>query len=230
MPPVHKEEITRQDDELFKNKIIKHSQSPYNTPVWILPKKPDFQGKIKWRMVLDFRKLNEKTIGDSYPSPNINDILDSLGTAKYFSVFDLATGFHHTKMDPKDSHKTAFSTPHGHYEFDRIPFGLKTAQATFQRLMDLTLTGLIGTGLFVYLDGIVIYANTLEEHEIKLNNLAERLRKANLHLQLDKWKFLRPAVGYLGHIIDQNGVRPDPKKITVKNFPVPKTQKNVKHF
>ena len=90
-------------------------------------------------MVLDFHKLNEKTIGDSYPLPNINDIIDALGSAKYFSVFDLATGFHHIKiMVPKDSHKTAFSTPHDHYEFDRMPFGSKTAPTTFQRLMDLT--------------------------------------------------------------------------------------------
>ena len=71
-------------------------------------------------MILDFRKLNEKTIGDSYPLPNINDILDSLGSARYFSVFDSSTGFRHTKMDPKDSYKTAFSTSHGHYEYDRI--------------------------------------------------------------------------------------------------------------
>ena len=92
--------------------------------------------------------------------------------------------------------------------------------------MDLTLTGLIGTELFVYLDDIVIYANALEEHEVKFNNLAERLRKANLHLQPDKCEFLWLEVGYLGHIIDKNRVRPDPKKIiAVKNFPVPKTQK-----
>ena len=97
--------------------------------------------------------------------------------------------------------------------------------------MDLTLTGLIVKELFVYLDDIFIYANTLEEHEIEFNNSTERLRKANLHLQPDKCKFLRPEVRYLGHIIDQNGVRPDPKKIiAVKNFPVPKTQKNVKQF
>ena len=108
-------------------------------------------------------------------------------------------------MDPKDSHKISFSTPHGHYKFDRMPFGMKTAPATFQRLMDLTLTGLIGTELFVYLEDIFIYAYTLEEHEIKSNNLAERLRKANLHLQPNKCEFLRPEVGYLGHIIDQNG-------------------------
>ena len=112
-----------------------------------------------------------------------------------------------------------------------MPFVLKTAPATFQRLMDLILTGLIGTELFVHLDDIVIYANTLEEHEIKFNNLAERLRKANLHLRPDQCEFSRPEVGYLGHIIDKNGVRPDPKKIiAVKNFPVPKRQKNVKQF
>ena len=95
-------------------------------------------------MVLDFRKLNEKTISDSYPLPNINDILDSLGSAKYFSVIDLATGFHYIKIDRKNSHKTAFSTPYGHYKFDRMPFCLKAASATFQRLIDSTLTGLIG--------------------------------------------------------------------------------------
>ena len=82
-------------------------------------------------------------------------------------MFDSATGFDHIKMDPKDSHKTAFSTSHGHYEFDRMPFGFKTSRVMFQRLMDLTVTGLIETELFVYLDDIVIYANTLEEHEIK---------------------------------------------------------------
>ena len=160
--PVHKEEITRQVDELLKNKII-------------------------------------------------NDILDSLGSAKYFSVFDLATGFQHIKMDPKDSHKTAFSTPRNHSEFDRMPFGLTTAAATFLRLMDLTLTGLIGTELFVYLDDSYI-CKYLEEHEIKFNNLAERLRKANHPLKLDECEFLRPEVRHMGHIIDKNGVRSDPKR------------------
>ena len=98
-------------------------------------------------------------------------------------------------------------------------------------IMDITLTELIGTELFVYLDDIVIFADTLEEHENKFNNLIQRLREANLHLQSDKSEFLRPEIGYLGHIIDKNGVQPDPKKIiAVKEFPVPKRQKNVKQF
>ena len=182
-------------------------------------------------MFLDFRKLNQKRIGDSYPLPNINDILDSLGSARYFSVFDLATGFHYIKIDLKDSYKTAFSTPNGHYEFDRMPFSLKSSPATFQRLMDITLTWLIGRELFIYLDDIVIFADTLEEHEKKFNNLIQLLWKANLHLQPDKCEFLRPEIEYLGYIIDKNGVRPNPKIIiSVKEFPVPKTQTNVKQF
>ena len=182
-------------------------------------------------MVLDFRKLNEKTIGDSYPLPNIIDILDQLGSAQYFSVFDLASGFHEIKMSPEDSHKTAFSAPCGHYEFDHMPCGLKNAPATFQRLMDLVLTGLQGPELFVYLDDIVLYANSLEEHEEKFNKLMERLSEANLKLQPDKCEFLRPEVAYLGHIIDKEGVRPDPQKLeAVKYFPISKNPKNIKQF
>ena len=162
----------------MKIKLLKPSQSPYNTPVWIVPKKLDSHGNRKWRMVLDFRKLNEKTIGDAYPLPNIIDILDQLGSAQYFSVFDIASGFHQIKMSPEDSHKTAFSTPYGHYEFNRMPFGLKNAPATFQRLMDLVLTGLQGTELFVYLDDIVLYANSLEEHAEKFNKLMERFKSS----------------------------------------------------
>lgn len=117
-PPVHKKEINRQVKDLLNQNIIKLSESSYNTPVWIVPKKADSKGNKRWRMVLDFRALNEKTIGDAYPLPNITDILDQLNSAKYFSVFDLASGFHQIRMHPDDSHKTAFSTPHGHYEFD----------------------------------------------------------------------------------------------------------------
>ena len=179
---VHKEEISRQVNELIDNKIIKSSQSPYNTPVWIVYKRLDSHRNRKWRMVLDFRELNEKTIWDSYPLPNIIDILDQLGSAQYFSVFDLAPGFHYIKRSAEDSHKTAVSTTYGHYEFDRMPFGLKNAPATFQRLMDVVLTGLEGTELFVYLYDIVLYANCLEEHEEKFNKLMKRLSAAKIKL------------------------------------------------
>jgi Reverse transcriptase (RNA-dependent DNA polymerase). len=112
-----------------------------------------------------------------------------------------------------------------------MPFGLKNAPATFQRLMDLVLTGLQGIELFVYLDDIVIYASSLNEHEIKFRKLMERLRSANLKLQPDKCEFLRKEVGYLGHVIGKDGVRPDPGKIeAVKNFPIPRNVKNIRQF
>lgn len=230
-PQIHKEEIQRQVDEMLEKGVIEASSSPYNSPLWIVPKKDDSKGNKKWRLVIDFRALNEKTIGDAYPLPNIVDILDQLGSAKYFSVFDLASGFHQILMDKTDKHKTAFSTPYGHFEYNRMPFGLKNAPATFQRLMDQVLTGLQGIELFVYLDDIVIYARSLEEHEIKFQRLMKRLEEANLFLQPDKCEFLKKEVAYLGHIITENGVRPDPKKVSaVENFPTPKTRKNIKQF
>jgi len=175
--------------------------------------------------------LNQKTIGDAYPLPNISEILDQLGSAKYFSVFDLAQGFHQIPMCPKDSPKTAFSTPYGHFEYKRMPFGLKNAPTTFQRLMDSVLTGLQDNELFVYLDDILVYARSLDEHKIKISRLMTKLRNANLRLQPNKCEFLRHEVSYLGHKISENGVKPDPEKIkAVQNFPIPRNQKNVKQF
>jgi len=230
-PPIHKVEINKQVSQLLSNDIIRASISPYNSPVWVVPKKADSHGNKRWRMVIDYRNLNEKTIGDAYPLPNISDILDQLGAAKYFSVLDLASGFHQIPMNPAHAHKTAFSTPHGHYEFTRMPFGLKNAPATFQRLMDQVLSGLQGAELFVYMDDIVIYASSLREHDVKIQKLMNRLRNANLLLQPDKCEFLRREVAYLGHVIGNNGVRPNPEKTAaVKNFPIPRNAKNIKQF
>ena len=230
-PPVHREEINRQIQELLETDVVESSTSPYNSPLWIVPKKPDSQGNKRWRMVIDYRKLNDKTIGDAYPLPNITEILDQLGSAKYFSTFDLASGFHQIRMSSKDAHKTAFSTPYGHFQFKRMPFGLKNAPATFQRLMNSILSGLQGIELFVYLDDIVIYSTSIHEHEIKFNQLMDRLRRAKLQLQPDKCEFLRHEVKYLGHVISENGVKPDPKKIeAVSNFPRPRKSKNIKQF
>lgn len=159
--------------KLLKSGIIKESNSPYNNPIWIVPKATDEKG----RMVCDMRALTEKTLPDSYPIPNICNIFDQVGGYKYYSVLDLAMGFYQVKTHPKHAHKTAFSTPFGHYEFVRMPFGLRNAPATFQRLMDNLLRGLQGFEVFVYLDDIIIYANTIGEHDRKLRLLVERLRK-----------------------------------------------------
>lgn len=157
-PPIHKEVIEKEIEKLKHYKAISLSTSAYNSPVWVVPKNADSQGRKRWRMVIDYRGLNEKSVGDAYPLPNITDILDQLGGAKYFSVLDLASGFHQIEIDEAGRHKTAFSTLFGLYKFNRMPFGLKSAPATFQRMMDMVLSGLQGVEMFVYMDDIVIYA------------------------------------------------------------------------
>jgi len=129
---------------MLSEKIILPSTSQWNAPILVVSKKNDASGKQKLRIVVDFRRLNNLTIGDSFPLPNVTDILDQLRNAKYFSTLDLASGYHQIAMREKDKNKTAFFTPYGHYEFNRMPFGLKNAPATFQRFMNSVLAGLQG--------------------------------------------------------------------------------------
>ncbi|KAL0867440.1 hypothetical protein ABMA27_008227 [Loxostege sticticalis] len=214
---------------MLKDGIIKPSVSPWSPPIWVVPKKIDASGQRKWRLVIDYRKLNDITIGDSYPIPNISEILDQLGKSKYFTTLDLASGFHQINMSKQDASKTAFSVPQGHFEFTRMPFGLKNAPSTFQRLMNTALSGLQGIQCFVYLDDIVIYSFDLPTHMSKLSNVFDRLRHCNLKLQPDKCEFLRKEVSYLGHVITDDGVKPNPEKTkAVQNFPQPKCPKDIK--
>lgn len=230
-PQILKPVIIKQLNKLLKANIIRPSNSPNNAPLWIVSKKPDKNGIKQWRLVIDYRGLNEKTVGDAYPLPLISEILDHLGKSKYFSVFDLASGFHQIPMAPEDRWKTAFSDGTNHYEFNRMPFGLKGGPTTFQRLMNNVLTGLNGSELFVYLDDIVVFAASLDEHDQKIFRLFRRLYDSGLRLQPEKCVFLSEEVSYLGHVISSDGVRPNPEKIkAVEHFPVPKTPKNIKEF
>ncbi|XP_051155718.1 uncharacterized protein LOC127278183 [Leptopilina boulardi] len=225
------EQIDEQLTKQFNSCIIGHSSSPYNSPLLIVPKKLDASGKRKWRVVIDYRALNEKVIGDAFPLPNISGIFDKLGTARFFTVFDLASGFHQIETHPDDRHKTAFSSLNGHFEYKRMPMGIKNAPPTFQRLLNNVLGGMLDSEAFVYLDDIIIYSDTLEEHDRRARRLFSRLRAANLKLQPDKCEFLKKEVAYLGHIVGKDGVKPNPAKIlAIKQFPVPKTQKEVRSF
>jgi len=142
LPAKHKEEVNRQISKMLDDDIIRPSTSQWNAPLLIVPKKTDASGKQKLRIVIDFRKLNDLTIGDSFPLPNITDILDQLGNAKYFSTLDLASGYHQIPMQEEHKKKIAFLTPYGHFEYNRMLFGLKNAPATFQRLMNSVLIGI----------------------------------------------------------------------------------------
>lgn len=231
LPHRHKEEINKQMKQLEEDNIIAPSRSPWNAPLLVVPKKADKDGIVKYRVCVDFRKLNQISVGDAYPLPNIIDILDQLGKSKYYTTLDLAQGYHQVRMHPEHTEKTAFSTDRGHFEFLRVPFGLKGAPATFQRLMNAVLAGLTGLKAFVYLDDIIIYALSIADHSEKLKAVFERLRTFNLKLQPSKCAFMRKEVNYLGHVITDQGVKPNPQKIKcVTEFPIPTNEKEVKSF
>jgi len=160
LPETQKLAVDKQVKKLLQEGIIEESISPWNSLVLVIPKKLDASGQQKFRLVVDYRKLNEKTIGNAYTLPDITEILDQLGQAKYFSCLDIAMGYHQIDMEPSDIDKTAFSTKEGHWAYKRMSFGLKTAPATFQKIMNNILSGLNDTRCFVFLDNIVIYANS----------------------------------------------------------------------
>ena len=200
-----------------------------SAPIIIIPKKNDSKGNKRWRLVVDFRELNSQTINDSYPLPNIADILDQLGNSTYFSTFDLASGYHQVLVKPEDRWKTAFSTPGGHWQFLRLPMGLASAPATFERLMETVLKGLNYHEVLIYLDDLIVYARNLNDHRRKIDLLFERLRGANLKLQPDKVQFLRTEVAFLGHVITKDGVKPDPEKIrAITDYRSPQNVRNVR--
>ena len=212
-------------EKLLQEGIIEESISPWNSPIILVPKKIDASGQQNFRLVVDYRKLNEKTVGNACPLPDITAILDQLGQAEYISCVDLAMGYHQIDMDPRDFDKTAFSTKEGHWAYKRMPFRLKTAPATFQRMMNNVLSGLTGTKCFVFLVDVV-YANSLVDHDGKLRDVFSRLRKHSLKLQPDKCEFLRKKVVFLGHKISEHGVEPDARKIrAIRDFSTPKTTK-----
>ena len=230
-PFIHRQEVKSQIEKMLDQGIIRPSESAWSSPIWVVPKKVDASGKQKWRLVVDFRKLNEKTLDDKYPIPNISDVLDKLGKCQYFTTLDLASGFYQVEMDPQDVSKTAFNIEHGHFEFLRMPMGLKNSPSTFQRVMDNVLRGLQNEICLVYLDDIVVYSTSLQEHMVNLEKVFNRLRESNFKIQMDKSEFLKLETAYLGHIISREGVKPNPDKINaIENYPLPKTSKEIKQF
>jgi len=216
------EEIQR----MLQQGLIERAKGPWASPVVLARKK---NGKL--RFCVDYRALNKVTKKDEYPLPRIEEMLDSLGGSTYFTSLDLASGYWQVEMKPEDREKTAFITQFGTFQFKVMPFGLCNAPATFQRLMDEVLQGILWDYVVVYLDDLNIYSRNFDEHLLHLRAVFDRLRRAGLKLNPDKCRFVTPELVFLGHVIDQQGVRTDPEKIEkVKNFPIPKNLTQLRSF
>lgn len=231
LPPQHEEEVRRQIEDMENQGIIRKSNSRYASPIVVVAKKIDNSGQQKFRLCVDYRKLNEITIDDKYPLPNIDSILDKLGRAQYFSSIDLAKGYHQIKVHPADIAKTAFVTPNGLYEYLRMPFGLKNAPATFQRLMNEILRDYINKICVVYLDDILIFSTSLKEHIQSLSLIFKKLSEHNLKIQFDKCSFMKRNTEFLGHVLTAEGMKPNPNKVKcIQEYQLPKTEKQIKSF
>lgn len=229
LPPQHEKEVEDQIAEMEKQGIIRKSHSRYASPIVVVAKKPDSSGKQKYRICVDYRKLNEITVDDKFPLPNIDGILDKLGRAQYFTTLDLAKGYHQIRMHQDDIHKTAFITPKGLYEYTRMPFGLKNAPATFQRLMNEILRDFINKICVVYLDDILIFSTSLQEHISSIRKIFQVLNKHNLKIQFDKCSFLKKETEFLGHILTDEGMKPNPNKIKcIEDYPLPVSERQLR--
>ena len=226
LPPQMWQSVQDHLNELMKKGIIQESQSDYASPIVIVRKK---NGDI--RMCVDYRKLNTKVRRDAFPLPRIEESLDALSNAKYFSTLDLTSAYHQIEVAPEDRRKTAFTTPMGLYEYIRLPFGLSTSPATFQRLMSIIFRDDIFRILLVYLDDIIVYSSTLEEHLDRLDRVFTTLARHGLKLKPEKCVFFREKVKYLGHVVSKDGISTDPDKIAaVRDCVTPTTLYELRKF
>ena len=226
MSPKEHEELQVQVEDLLAQGHIRPSQSAYGAPILFVPKKDG-----RWRMCIDYRALNKQTIKDRYPLPRIDDLLDRLGKARYFSIIDLASGYHQIAMKEDDIPKTAFRTHRGHFEFIVMPFGVTNAPAIFQRLMNKVFKKELDAFILVYLDDILIFSKTKEEHLEHIRIALERLRDAKIYTRLHKCEFYKDKVEYLGFDVSARGVQSSPDKVrAVVEWPKPSSVKDVRSF
>ena len=225
--PNHRQEVKAQIEKWLRQGVIRHSTSPYAAPTVVVRKS---DGSI--RLCCDFRQLNAKTRKDAFPLPRIEEALDSLKGAKFFTSLDLVQGYLQCAMDEKDIHKTAFRPGCGGlYEFLRMPFGLCNAPSSFQRLMEACLGDQNFETLLIYLDDILAYACSYDSHISRILLIFQLLRQHGLKLKPGKCRFFQKRVKYLGHIVSEKGVEADPGKIeVVQQWPVPRSEKNLRAF
>ena len=205
---------------------IRPSTSPWASPIVLVTKKDDTV-----RFCIDFRKINDVTKKDVFPLPRISDLLESMASARFFTTLDAASGYWQIPVASKDIEKTAFITSEGLFEFVVMPFGLCNAPATYQRLMNQLLGGLTWQCSNVYIDDIIVYSATFEDHLRHLREVLGRLRAAGMLLKRKKCLIAQSQVAYLGHVVSAVGISPDPAKVAkLKSFPAPTDKKELRSF
>lgn len=219
--------IDRELDELLAADQIEPSNSPYSAPIVLVRKK---QGT--WRLCIDYRQLNEHSIKDAYPLPQIEHILNKLRGARYISTLDLRQGYWQIPLAQDSRQYTAFVAPgRGLFQWKVMPFGHHSAPATFQRIMDTVIGPELADFAIVYLDDIIIISSSFSEHLEHLRTVFQRLKNANLRVNPDKCDFCRTQLKYLGHIVSREGIHTDPEKIrAVHEFPQPTNVKEARRF
>ncbi|MCG7870381.1 MAG: RNA-directed DNA polymerase, partial [Candidatus Thiodiazotropha taylori] len=213
-------------EEQLKSGVIRESSSPWASPLVYVRKKDGGT-----RPCVDYRKLNALSKADAYPLPRTDDCLEALGGSTLFSCLDLQSGYWQIEVDEADKQKTAFVCRKGLYEYNTMPFGLSGAPATFQRCMELVMRGLQWSDVIIYLDDLIIHAKSFEEHLRRLDQVFTRLGMAGLKLKSSKCNLLQREVVFLGHVVTEQGLKPDVSKIKcIKEWPVPKTLRDVRSF
>ena len=227
LPHKKKQHLLKEIEGMEKLDLIEASQSPWSSPLLLVPKSDG-----SYRVVVDYRQLNSRTVPQSFPIPSIKSILHEIRReSNLFSSIDLAKGFLQVPLDEDSKPLTAFSTPHGHFQFKVAPMGLSNSPLTFCRLMSLVLQGIMDENLLVYMDDILVVSGTVEDHCTKLKQVFERLQSANLTINPSKCSLFQDKLVFLGHTISKSGIRPNSAKISaVIDFPQPKNQKNIKQF
>ena len=224
--PAQKDEIKAQVADMLKQGIIQVSRSPFASPVLLVQKKDG-----EWRFCIDFRHLNAITIKNRYPLPVIDELLDELQGAKWFTSMDLRSGYHQIRMRPSDEAKTAFQTHHGHFEFKVMPYGVTGGPTTFQGGMNIMLKPYLRKGVLVFIDDILMYSITLEEHIQLMRSVFQTLKENQMKVKRSKCVFACKQLRYLGHVISEDGVRTDPTNVDkVRDWPSPQSAKEVRQF